>query len=159
MKHILALCALLVFGTSIAAAVPHKVEVVAQGPEATEVVSALKARINGTERYQIEDDHLTGDPEFFVRVICMNAEKFHLTGVICSYTFQYIPPNAPFISLVIGSSLGSNSEPEHAAERIFQDFVTLTPEANIQLLQSKLKASVGFFCNNPANGSVCRKGK
>jgi len=70
-----------------------------------------------------------------------------------------VPLNAPFISLVIGSSLGSSSEPERAAERIFQDFVTLTPEANIQLLQAKLKASVGFFCNDLANGSVCRKGK
>lgn len=100
MKHILVLCALLVlFGTNVALASPHKVKVLAEGSVAVNVASALKARINGTERYQTtEDIHA----DLVVSVLCTSMEQYRITGAVCSYSFVYISPSAPLLWLHIG---------------------------------------------------------
>jgi len=154
MKHILVLCALLVLGTNAAVAIPHKVKVLVEGPQADAVASALKARINGTERYQTtEDVHA----DLVVSVLCLNMERYHITGAVCSYTFVYIPPSAPLLWLSIGIP-GQVEAPQRGqlAEMIFQAFVEGTTEDKIREEDNKLKSSVAIFCSDSANELFCK---
>jgi hypothetical protein len=155
MKHILVLCALLLsFGANVASASPHKVRVTIDGAQADAVASALKARINGTERYQTSEDTKA---ELVLSVVCMSMEEYRMTGAFCSYSFFYVPPSAPYLLLSIGIP-GQVSGPQHGqlAEMIFQAFVEGTTEAKIQVEEGRLKASVLMFCSNSANEQFCK---
>jgi hypothetical protein len=155
MKHPLVLCALsLLFGTNIALASPHKVKVLAEGSTADPVGSALKARINGTERYQTtEDIHA----DLVVSVLCTSMERYRVTGAVCSYSFVYISPSAPLLWLQIGIP-GQVAAPQRGqlAEMIFQAFVEGTTEAAIQEQENNLKSSVAIFCGDSANELFCK---
>ena len=123
MKHILLLRALSTFGTNAVMASPHKVKIYGEGKTETgAIANALKARINGTERYQTVED-LKDEPELLVSVLCMSTEKYHLTGAICSYSFLYAPvylPHFPLVSLLMGEpGQVAGPSPEQLAEMIF----------------------------------------
>ncbi|MFI5057323.1 MAG: hypothetical protein ACHQLQ_03990 [Candidatus Acidiferrales bacterium] len=155
MKHMLGLCAvLLLFGTNVALASPHKVKVLVEGPQADAVASALKARINGTERYQTTDDI---HADLVVSVLCTSMERYRITGAVCSYSFVYIPPSAPLLWLHIGIP-GQVEAPQRGqlAEMIFQAFVEGTTEDKIQEQENNLKSSVATFCSDSVNELFCK---
>jgi len=124
MRHILLLFAISLFG-SAAIAAPHKIAVISSGGESDEVVSAFKARINGTERYQIVEGLAQGQPEFFVIIVCMGMEKYHIQGAVCSYSFSYVPPQtAPLLWLRVEVPYQvAGPRREELGEEVFQAFV------------------------------------
>lgn len=153
MKHVLVFCALLL-SMNAAAASPHKVKVLAEGARADAVANALKARMNGTERYQTTEDIRA---DLVATVVCMSMEQYRITGTVCSYTFVFIPPSAPLLWLSIGiPGQVAAAQPEQQAEMIFQSFVEATTESKIQEEENKLKASIALFCSDSANELFCK---
>jgi len=155
----LVLCALLLLlGTGYAAASPHKVKVSGSDKESSPVVDALKARLRGTERYQVTDDSREADLE--VVVICSAMESYKLNGAICGYLFFYIPPTSPLLRLPIGSAFGQAEAKDRTTlgEMIFETFVAETTQQKIQAVENDLKASVTLFCLEPKNAEAfCKK--
>ena len=130
MKHVLTLCALLLLVTDAAAAPPHRVKVDAGNEDSKVVADALKARLNATERYQTTENMMTA--ELAIQILCTELENYKVKGAVCSYSFLYAHPSAPFLLVPIpigeGTGLLSAAERGTIGEMIFQFFVEATTE-------------------------------
>jgi hypothetical protein len=152
-KYVVLFCTL-VLGVSCATASPHKVKVSGKDKESNSVIEALKARLRGTERYQVTDDSSEADLE--VVIICSALETYKVNGVICSYIFFFTPPSAKLLRLPIGSAFGQAEAADRTAlaEMILEAFVAQTTERKIIEVENDLKASVAIFCVDPKNNAA-----
>jgi hypothetical protein len=158
MKRTIMFCPLLLlFVAHSAVAVPHKVGVQAGNKEAEPVVDALKARLSGTERYQVVSG--SGSvADFTINVLCDDLEKYKITGAICSYSFLYFHPLTLLgVPIPIGRSMGllSSSERATIGEMLFQAFVEATTEQRILDARANVESSISWFCMRSENAKTC----
>jgi hypothetical protein len=155
MKRTIMFCPLLLLlVTQCAVAVPHQVSVQAANKEAGPVVDALKARLNGTERYQVSDTAA----DLAIYVVCFGMEKVKIEGVVCSYSFIYCHPATSNLLLIpIGEGMGLVSSPERAGigETVFQAFVEATTEQKILDARAGVEFSISLFCRKSENAKTC----
>lgn len=147
--------ALLFFFCESLAAAQHKVKLFAEGNEAEPVVSALKARLNATERYQSFEGF---GSEFILTVGCTDLKDYGLKGVVCAYEFEFAPLFASSFFVPIGAAggLAQATDSTHVAEMIFQAFVNATTEREIHKAEKDFKTNVSMFCKEKENAAVCR---
>jgi hypothetical protein len=155
MKRTIMFCPLLLlFVAHSADAVPHKVNVVASNKQAGPVVDALKARLSGTERYQVSDTAA----DLAIYVVCFDMERYKIEGVVCSYSFIYCHPEASNLLLIpIGEGMGLVTSPERAGigETLFQAFVEATTEEKILTARANVEFSISLFCRKDENAKTC----
>jgi len=148
-------CALLLLlVTHCAVAVPHNVNVQAANKEAEPVVDALKARLSGTERYQVVSDTIA---ELTIHVLCEDSEQYKVRGAVCSYSFSYFHPLTPVLRIPIGEGVGlvSSSERARIGEMLFQSFVEATTERKILDARASVEFSIALFCVKSENAKTC----
>lgn len=156
MKRTIMFCSLLLLlVTHCAVAVPHKVSLEAGNKEAEPVVDALKARLSGTERYQVVSNTVA---DFAISVLCDDLEKYKITGAICSYSFLYFHPVTLLgVPIPTGRSMGllSSSERATIGEMLFQAFVEATTEQRILDARANVEFSISLFCSKSENAKTC----
>jgi hypothetical protein len=154
MKRTIMFCPLLLLlVTHCAVAVPHKVSVLAGNKEAEPVVDALKARLGGTDRYQLAGD----TAELVIQVLCHDMEKYKVDGAACSYSFLYYHPAVLLLAVPIGEGAGllTSSERARIGEMLFQSFVEATTEEKISTARANVELSISLFCRKSENGKTC----
>jgi len=113
----------------------------------TQVIAAFKARILGTQRYQITE--IPGPAELVVNITCMDIgdlTKHSIKGGVCSYYFAYWPTEFQGLSTPICTlfSIASNEAAE-IGESVFQDFVSSSTEQALATKRKSIKDGVDLF--------------
>jgi hypothetical protein len=104
----------------------HKTKVVGKESDSNPVVSVLKAKLAGTQRYELTEKDV--EVELYIDVQCARLN----TGLACDATYFYYPPELGLTRLWLGASLHTGSDPTSIAQGMFEFFVNDSSEANWQ---------------------------
>jgi hypothetical protein len=144
---------LLLLSPRASSALPHSVFVSNEGKWTEPIAEAVKARLNGTSRYQTVAE-MPG-AELFLLIHCIGAEN--LRGAACSFSIFLAPQFSPLLYVPIdpGREI-SSGDTMKVVEYIFEQFVEMTTEPKIQKAEVGVKASIKQFCSERENAKYCR---
>jgi len=123
----------------------RRVYVFGEDAESEPMVSAVKAKIGGTLRYQLEDGNRA---ELWIGILCFKTTiGDRVAGHACTVTYSYWPEDLRGTSLWLSTSLHVGpANGTQSAEGIFEDFVNLTSDSDLEKKRTQAISRIRFAC-------------
>ena len=118
----------------------HKTKVVGKESDSSPVVSALKAKLGGTQGYELTEKDI--EVELYIDVQCARLN----TGLACDATYFYYPPELGLTRLWLGTSLHTGSDPSSIAQGMFEFFVNDSSEAILAKKEADHVEYIRYAC-------------
>lgn len=118
----------------------HKTKVVGEESDSNPVVSALKAKLGGTQRYELTEKDI--EVELYIDVQCAALN----TGLACDATYFYFPPELGLTRLWLGASLHTGSDPSSIAQGMFEFLVKDSSEVVLAKKEADHVEYIRYAC-------------
>jgi hypothetical protein len=124
----------------------HKVLILAEGPDAEPIASALRSKIGGTLRYQLSED----DGDLWIDIECVKTQvSGRVTGNTCAATYSYHPKALAATSLYLTTQLGVGPPNDTSiAEGMFEALVSETSDEQLAKKKTEAILHIHFACRD-----------
>jgi hypothetical protein len=141
----LGVLALASVSASMAQTKVRRVYISSENAESEPMVSAVKAKIGGTLRYQQSAEN---NADLWIDILFFKTTIGDRTaGLVCAATYIYWPEDLRSTSIWLSASLHVGpADGIQSAEGIFEDFVNLTSDSNLEKKRTEAISHIRFAC-------------